>query len=80
MQSVVSTAVQYGNAARPNVALGGIGTTAAASLANVAAGMLSATSTDAVNGSQLFSLAAIISSLDDLVTNILAGAVAKISA
>ncbi|ASR43431.1 hypothetical protein BEN78_08645 [Xanthomonas citri pv. mangiferaeindicae] len=49
-------AVQYNDAARTSVTLGGIAATAPVRLTNVAAGSLATTSTDAVNGSQLGSL------------------------
>ena len=46
--------VQYDNSARTSVTLGGAGATTPVALTNIASGNLSATSTDAVNGSQLF--------------------------
>jgi autotransporter adhesin len=49
-----SNAVLYDNTAKTAVTLGGVGTTTPIALTNVKAGDLSATSTDAVNGSQLF--------------------------
>ncbi|MBB3342167.1 YadA-like family protein [Luteimonas sp. RC10] len=49
-------AVQYNDAGRTSVTLGGIAATAPVRLTNVAAGSLATTSTDAVNGSQLGSL------------------------
>jgi trimeric autotransporter adhesin len=45
--------VQYDDGAHTSVTLGGVGATAPVALTNVAPGALSATSTDAVNGSQL---------------------------
>ncbi|PWK85843.1 YadA-like family protein [Fulvimonas soli] len=47
-------AVQYDDPAHDSVTLGGAGATAPVALHNVAAGVLSATSADAVNGAQLF--------------------------
>jgi autotransporter adhesin len=44
----------YDTADKTSVTLGGVGTTAPVRLANVAAGTLSSTSSDAVNGSQLY--------------------------
>lgn len=49
-----NNSVQYDNPAQTSVTLGGALATDPVSLTNVAAGNLSATSTDAVNGSQLF--------------------------
>ncbi|MGP9637037.1 YadA-like family protein [Psychrobacter sp. AOP3-A1-26] len=46
--------VQYDDSTQTSVTLGGAGAVAPVALTNVAAGDLSATSTDAVNGSQLF--------------------------
>ncbi|WP_337244094.1 YadA-like family protein [Luteimonas sp. gir] len=51
-----ANAVQYNDASRSIVTLGGTSATAPVRLTNVAAGALTANSTDAVNGSQLFSL------------------------
>ncbi|MFN0298695.1 hypothetical protein ACKVE0_14450, partial [Acinetobacter albensis] len=50
-----NAAVKYDNAtAKDQVTLGGVGATTPVALTNVKAGALNATSTDAVNGSQLF--------------------------
>jgi trimeric autotransporter adhesin len=49
-----SLAVVYDSAAKDSVTFGGKGATAPVALHNVAAGELSASSTDAVNGSQLY--------------------------
>ncbi|WP_425606074.1 YadA family autotransporter adhesin [Paraburkholderia sejongensis] len=54
--AVTSNAVLYDNAAHTSVTLGGTGATSAVTLTNVAAGTVSATSTDAINGSQLYQL------------------------
>ncbi|WP_256702051.1 YadA-like family protein [Burkholderia sp. SRS-W-2-2016] len=54
--AVASNAVLYDNAAHTSVTLGGTGATSAVALTNVAAGTVSATSTDAINGSQLYQL------------------------
>jgi autotransporter adhesin len=48
-----ANAVQYDDAGRSDVTLGGTGAAAPVGLHNVAAGAVSATSTDAVNGAQL---------------------------
>ena len=65
-------AVQYDDATRANVTLGGVGAAAPVGLGNVAAGALGATSTDAVNGSQLF---ATNTNVTNLTTNIANGAI-----
>ena len=52
--AVADNAVQYDDAGHTSVTLGGTGAAAPVGLHNVAAGTLSAASTDAVNGSQLF--------------------------
>ena len=50
-----NAAVKYDNAtAKDQVTLGGVGATTPVALTNVKAGALNATSTDAVNGSQLY--------------------------
>jgi autotransporter adhesin len=49
----VANGVQYDNASHTSVTLGGTGAAAPVTLTNVAPGALNATSTDAVNGSQL---------------------------
>ncbi|MFN0298713.1 hypothetical protein ACKVE0_14550, partial [Acinetobacter albensis] len=53
--------------AKDQVTLGGVGATTPVALTNVKAGALNATSTDAVNGSQLFNTA-------DNVKNVIGGA------
>ncbi|MGU8077093.1 YadA family autotransporter adhesin [Burkholderia pyrrocinia] len=55
VSSATANAVVYDSAARSIVTLGGLGATVPVTLRNVAAGTLSGTSTDAVNGSQLYS-------------------------
>ncbi|WP_306770770.1 YadA-like family protein [Paraburkholderia sp. UYCP14C] len=52
--SVASDAVLYDNGSHNSVTLGGVGASSAVALTNVAAGAISATSTDAINGSQLY--------------------------
>ncbi|MBB5447052.1 MULTISPECIES: YadA-like family protein [unclassified Paraburkholderia] len=61
--SVANDAVLYDSATHNSVTLGGVGASSAVALTNVAAGTISATSTDAINGSQLFALETQISSL-----------------
>ncbi|MDO5946480.1 YadA-like family protein [Burkholderia cepacia] len=52
--NLTSMAVTYDGAAKDSVTLGGVGATTPVAIHNVADGELSATSKDAVNGSQLF--------------------------
>ncbi|WP_081068261.1 YadA-like family protein [Burkholderia stagnalis] len=54
VNAVASNAVSYDDPARVSVTLGGLHATSTVLLRNVASGGLSATSTDAVNGAQLF--------------------------
>lgn len=54
--SVAGNAVQYDNAAHTSVTLGGVGAATEVALTNVAAGAVTATSTAAINGSQLYAL------------------------
>ncbi|KQN29907.1 YadA-like family protein [Sphingomonas sp. Leaf38] len=63
-------AVQYDDGARTRVTLGGVGTGAApVAIGNVAAGTLGATSTDAVNGSQLFATNTNVTNLTTSIAN-----------
>ncbi len=74
-------AVQYDDATRSRVSFGGVGT-APVVLGNVAAGTLGATSTDAVNGSQLFTTNANVTNtntaLVNLTTNIANGGIGAV--
>lgn len=54
VSSATANAVVYDSAARSIVTLGGLGASVPVKLRNVAAGVLSGTSTDAVNGSQFY--------------------------
>ncbi|RQY14921.1 hypothetical protein DF117_27775 [Burkholderia stagnalis] len=54
VNTVASNAVSYDDPARVSVTLGGLHATSSVLLRNVASGALSATSTDATNGAQLF--------------------------
>ncbi|KWB49528.1 peptide ABC transporter permease [Burkholderia ubonensis] len=54
VNAVASNAVSYDDPARVSVTFGGLHATSSVLLRNVASGALSATSTDAVNGAQLF--------------------------
>ena len=66
-------AVQYDDATRARVTFGGAGA-APVALGNVAAGALGATSTEAVNGSQLFATNTTVSNLTTRITNGAVGA------
>ncbi|RKE50227.1 MULTISPECIES: YadA-like family protein [unclassified Sphingomonas] len=71
--NLAALSVQYDDATRARVTLGGLGTGAApVAIGNVAAGTLGVTSTDAVNGSQLF---ATNTNVTNLTTNIANGAI-----
>ncbi|WP_258528093.1 YadA-like family protein [Burkholderia cenocepacia] len=76
---VATNAVQYDNAGRTSVTLGGAGAAAPVALTNVAAGALSASSTDAVNGAQLYAtnqaLSGTTSTVNALSTGIAAGTI-----
>ncbi|AFJ90350.1 Peptide transport system permease protein SapB (plasmid) [Burkholderia sp. KJ006] len=52
--TIAGNSVQYDDATRARVTLGGTAAVAPVTLSNVAAGAVAATSTDAVNGSQLY--------------------------
>jgi trimeric autotransporter adhesin len=54
LQAAGADAVMYDSSAHDSVTFGGVGATIPVALHNVAAGTLTATSTDAVNGSQLY--------------------------
>ncbi|WP_232427469.1 YadA family autotransporter adhesin [Burkholderia ubonensis] len=54
VNTVASNAVSYDDPTRASVTLGGLHATSSVLMRNVASGALSATSTDAVNGAQLF--------------------------
>ncbi|HEV3429350.1 MAG TPA: hypothetical protein VG320_15860, partial [Paraburkholderia sp.] len=54
MAGTMADAVMYDSSAHASVTLGGVGSTTPVALHNVAAGALSASSYDAVNGSQLY--------------------------
>ncbi len=71
--TLAALGVQYDDATRARVTLGGVGAGAPpVAIGNVAAGTLGATSTDAVNGSQLF---ATNTNVTNLTTNIANGAI-----
>ncbi|MCG5074421.1 YadA-like family protein [Paraburkholderia tagetis] len=66
----LADAVKYDSSAHDAITLGGEGTTSAVALHNVAEGALSASSTDAVNGAQLFATNENVSNLAGSVTTI----------
>ncbi len=69
--TLAGLAVQYDDATRTRATLGGVGTGAApVALTNVAAGTLGATSTDAVNGSQLFATNTNVTNTNTALTNL----------
>ncbi|MES3153155.1 YadA-like family protein [Sphingomonas faeni] len=69
--TLAGLAVQYDDATRTRATLGGVGAGAApVALANVAAGTLGATSTDAVNGSQLFATNTNVTNTNTTLTNL----------
>ncbi|MDD1450620.1 YadA-like family protein [Sphingomonas sp. H160509] len=69
--TLAGLAVQYDDATRTRATLGGVGTGAApVALTNVAAGALGATSTDAVNGSQLFATNTNVTNTNTALTNL----------
>ncbi len=63
--NLTSMAVTYDGAAKDSVTLGGAGATTPVALHNVADGVLSADSKDAVNGSQLFATNTRVGDLED---------------
>ncbi|MBR8186478.1 hypothetical protein C6Q14_27630 [Burkholderia ambifaria] len=67
---VAANSVQYDNAGHTSVTLGGATSTAPVALTNVAAGTLSTSSTDAVNGGQLFTTNQAVANTSTAVTNL----------
>ncbi|WP_422613930.1 YadA-like family protein [Burkholderia cenocepacia] len=63
--NLTSLAVTYDDAAKNAITLGGTGATTPVAIHNVADGVLSATSRDAVNGSQLFATNTRVGDLED---------------
>ncbi len=66
----LSNKVAYDTTNKAHITLGGVGTTNLVTISNVNAGALSASSTDAVNGSQLNSTNQNVSTLQTFATNI----------
>ncbi|WP_241030715.1 YadA-like family protein [Paraburkholderia sp. Ac-20347] len=69
----LADAVLYDSTSHNSVTLGGVGASTNVKLTNVAAGTLSSTSTDAVNGSQLYATNANVSNVSNTVNNIVNG-------
>ncbi|NLP61454.1 YadA-like family protein [Paraburkholderia sacchari] len=65
-----TNAVHYDSSANTSVTLGGVGSTTPVALHNVANGVVSETSTDAVNGAQLNGVNASVTNIDNSVTKI----------
>ncbi|MGU2445129.1 YadA-like family protein [Burkholderia cenocepacia] len=63
--NLTSLAVTYDGAAKDSITLGGVGATTPVAIHNVKDGELSATSKDAVNGSQLFATNTRVGNLED---------------
>ncbi|MCW3503085.1 YadA-like family protein [Burkholderia cenocepacia] len=63
--NLTSMAVTYDGAAKDSITLGGVGATTPVAIHNVKDGELSATSKDAVNGSQLFATNTRVGNLED---------------
>jgi autotransporter adhesin len=74
VSDVASNSVQYDNAGKTLITLGGVGAASPTTLTNVKAGKLSDTSLDAVNGSQLFETNANVTNVTNTVNNIQNGA------
>ena len=72
--ALATNSVQYDNPAKTSVTLGGVGAPGTVALTNVGPGALTATSTDAVNGSQLFATNNAINTVSTTVNNINNGA------
>ena len=70
IDSELTNKVAYDTTDKSHVTLGGVGTTKLVTLSNVAAGALTSSSTDAVNGSQLNSTNTRVGSLETFETNI----------
>ncbi|WP_270956364.1 YadA-like family protein [Burkholderia pseudomallei] len=69
LQTSVDNVVSYDDPSKSAITLGGAGVTTPVLLTNVAAGKIAATSTDAVNGSQLYTLQQEFSQQYDLLTS-----------
>ncbi|CAG9227659.1 Trimeric autotransporter adhesin [Paraburkholderia tropica] len=66
----MADAVMYDSSAHSSVTLGGVGASANVKLSNVAAGTLSSTSSDAVNGSQLYATNSNITTMQSQITSL----------
>jgi autotransporter adhesin len=70
IDSELTNKVAYDSTDKSHVTLGGVGTTKQVTISNVAAGALTSSSTDAVNGSQLNATNTRVGSLETFATNI----------
>ncbi|WP_346777849.1 YadA-like family protein [Paraburkholderia sp. Ac-20340] len=70
ISGAVANAVQYDSSAHDKLTLGGTTATTAVALTNVANGVLSASSLDAVNGSQLYATNVTVENLNQAIQNI----------
>jgi len=70
IQADLADAVKYDSAAHDSVTLGGAGASTPVALRNIAEGALTATSTDAVNGSQLFATNERVTDTESNITNL----------
>ena len=68
--NVTNNFVSYDDSAKQKITLGGAGASSAVSITNLKAGDLSATSTDAVNGSQLYATNQTVAGLSGFVNNV----------
>ena len=68
--NVTNNFVSYDDSAKQKITLGGAGASNAVSITNLKAGDLSATSTDAVNGSQLYATNQTVAGLSGFVNNV----------
>ncbi|MEI7298751.1 peptide ABC transporter permease, partial [Paraburkholderia tropica] len=69
----LADAVLYDSSSHNSVTLGGTSPTSTVKLTNVGPGTLSSTSTDAVNGSQLYATNSNVSNVSNTVNNIVNG-------
>lgn len=69
VQNLTDNAVMYDSSAKDSITLGGSGSTTAVAIHNVANGVVNATSTDAVNGSQLYDLQSQIDTVNNIAQN-----------
>lgn len=73
VRDIASNSVQYDNASKTLITLGGAGAGVPTTLTNVKRGALTANSSDAVNGAQLFETNANVTNVTNTVNNIMDG-------